>query len=44
MTEKLELYRGGTLQLNMEVQINISVGELIDKITILQIKTEKIKI
>ena len=26
----------------MEVQINISVGELIDKITILQIKTEKI--
>jgi len=26
----------------MEVQINISVGELIDKITILQIKKEKI--
>ena len=26
----------------MEIQINISVGELIDKITILQIKTEKI--
>ena len=27
----------------MEIQINISVGELIDKITILQIKKEKIK-
>ena len=27
----------------MEVQINISVGELIDKITILRIKKEKIK-
>ena len=26
----------------MEIQINISVGELIDKITILQIKKEKI--
>ena len=27
----------------MEIQINISLGELIDKITILQIKKEKIK-
>lgn len=27
----------------MEIQINISIGELIDKITILQIKKEKIK-
>ena len=27
----------------MEIQINISVGELIDKITILRIKKEKIK-
>ena len=27
----------------MEIQINISVGKLIDKITILQIKKEKIK-
>ena len=27
----------------MEIQTNISVGELIDKITILQIKKEKIK-
>ena len=26
----------------MEIQINISVGELIDKITILQIKKDKI--
>ena len=28
----------------MEIQINISVGELIDKITILQIKKDKITI